>query len=387
MYSLRVSARDSCKRERQWRIVWVASYASYGDGSLCDRAATKQHEGSTVTTPQSQPNQPNDELNLTTSDARIQELLERMHEVADLGAIGALLGWDQNTALPDGAGEMRGAQMASFQGIVHERMTAARIGELLGELESVVAQAPYTDSDRGLVRQTRREYDQATKLPGGLVQEIARVGAAAFEAWRRARANDDFALFAPWLGKTITLQREVADRLGAQGQATRYDALLDLYEPGMTGERLDALFGPVREVSVATLQRIQQSGHTIDASCLEGNFPAESQVALSRELLTGMGYDFTRGAIAVSPHPFTTSFGSPFDVRVTVRLIRATSRRRLWRRFTRAATPSMSRGAMRDWRALRWRAGRRSARTSRSRVCGKTPSGALRRSGRASMTR
>jgi carboxypeptidase Taq len=273
----------------------------------------------TVTTPQTQPNQPNDELNLTTSDARIQELLERMNEVADLGAIGALLGWDQNTALPDGAGEIRGAQMASFQGIVHERMTATRIGELLGELESVVAKAPYTDIDRGLVRQTRREYDQATKLPGGLVQEIARVGAAAFEAWRRARANDDFAVFAPWLGKTITLQREVADRLGAQGQATRYDALLDLYEPGMTSERLDALFGPVREVSVATLQRIQQSGHTIDASCLEGDFPAESQVALSRELLTGMGYDFTRGAIAVSPHPFTTSFGSPFDVRVTVR--------------------------------------------------------------------
>ena len=90
-----------------------------------------------MTTPQSQPNQPNqpnDGLNLTTSDERIQELLERMHEVADLSAIGALLGWDQNTALPDGAGEIRGAQMASFQGIIHERMTAARIGELLGEL-------------------------------------------------------------------------------------------------------------------------------------------------------------------------------------------------------------------------------------------------------------
>ena len=142
-----------------------------------------------MTTPQSQPNQPNDELNLTTSDARIQELLEHMHEVADLGAIGALLGWDQNTALPDGAGEVRGAQMASFEGIVHERMTAARIGELLGELEMVVAQAPYSDADRGLVRQTRREYDQATKLPGGLVQEIARVGAAAFKAWRFAPAQ------------------------------------------------------------------------------------------------------------------------------------------------------------------------------------------------------
>ncbi|HEX6544045.1 MAG TPA: carboxypeptidase M32, partial [Ktedonobacterales bacterium] len=269
-----------------------------------------------MTTPQSQPN---GELTFTTSDARIQDLLERMREVADLGAIGALLSWDQNTELPEGAGEVRGAQMATFQGILHERMIATRIGELLGELESVVANAPYTDADRGLVRQTRREYDHATKLPTGLVQEIARTESAAFEAWRRARANNDFALFAPWLGKTITLQREVADRLSAPGQVSRYDALLDLYEPGMTSERLDALFGPVREVCVEMLRRIQQSGHTIDASCLEGDFPADSQVALARELLTGIGYDFTRGAIAVSPHPFTSSFGTPYDVRVTVR--------------------------------------------------------------------
>jgi carboxypeptidase Taq len=269
-----------------------------------------------VTTPHSQPN---DELNLTTSDARIQELLERMNEIADLGAMNALLAWDQNTALPNGAGEVRGAQMATLQGVLHERQTAARIGELLGELEPVVAKAPYTDADRGLVRETRRGYDQATKLPAGLVQELARVGAASFEAWRHAREHNDFAQFAPWLGKTITLQREVADRLRTPGQASRYDALLDLYEPGMMTERLDALFGPIREVSVATLQRIQQSGHTIDASCLEGDFPADSQVALARELLMGMGYDFNNGGIAISPHPFTTSFGSPFDVRVTVR--------------------------------------------------------------------
>ena len=270
-----------------------------------------------MTTPQPQPND-NDQLNLTTSDARIQELLERMQAIADLGAIGALVSWDQNTALPDGAGEVRGAQQATFQGVIHERMTAPRIGELLGELEPVVANAPYTDADRGLVRETRREYDQATKLPAGLVEEMARVASSSFEAWRRARANNDFALFAPWLGKTITLQREVADRLSAPGQSTRYDALLDLYEPGMTSERLDALFGPVRAVSVEVLQRIQRSGHTIDASCLEGDFPSDAQVALAREVLTGMGYDFTRGGIAVSPHPFTTSFGTPFDVRLTV---------------------------------------------------------------------
>jgi carboxypeptidase Taq len=145
---------------------------------------------------------------------------------------------------------------------------------------------------------------------------MARVSAGSFEAWRRARENNDFAAFAPWLSRTIALQREVADRYGYR--ETRYDALLDLYEPGLTVSKVDRLFLSVREVSKTMLQRIQQSGHTVDASVLEGAFPAEKQMALSEKILRGIGYDFTYGGLARSPHPFTTSFGAPFDVRLTV---------------------------------------------------------------------
>ncbi|HEV8194721.1 MAG TPA: hypothetical protein VGP82_24980, partial [Ktedonobacterales bacterium] len=253
----------------------------------------------------------------TRSDARIGELLELSNEIEDLSALTALASWDQNTALPDGAGEIRGAQLATIEGTLHERWTARRLGELLGELEEPVQAPDFTDADRGLLRQMRRRHDRATKLPRGLVQEMARVGAASFEAWRRARQTSDFATFAPWLSQVITLQREVADRLGYK--ETRYDALLDEYEPGMTASQIDALFAPVRQVSAALVRRIQTSGHTIDASCLNGEFTPDSQIALSERMLRHVGYDFERGQIAVSPHPFTTSFGSPFDVRLTVR--------------------------------------------------------------------
>ena len=78
----------------------------------------------------------------------------------------------------------------------------------------------------------------------------------------------------------VTLQREVADRYGFK--ESRYDALLDIYEPGLTTSRVDTLFKRVREVSVAVLQRIQKSGHTVDTSCLSGDFPIDQQVALCR---------------------------------------------------------------------------------------------------------
>jgi carboxypeptidase Taq len=252
----------------------------------------------------------------TNGDAGITELLEYMHEIEDLKALGSLAEWDQNTAMPEGAGEVRGYQSATLQGVIHERWTNQRLGTLLNKLNAVINRSDYKDADRGLVREAQRNYDRATKLPRKLVEEMARVQASSFEAWRRAREHNDFASFAPWLSRTVALQREVADHIGYA--ETRYDALLDLFEPGMTASTLDKLFSPVREVSTTLLRRIEASGVLVDDSCLKGEFSEVKQVALSDDLLHRMGYDFSHGGIAVSPHPFTTSFGSPFDVRLTV---------------------------------------------------------------------
>jgi carboxypeptidase Taq len=251
-----------------------------------------------------------------TNDARIAELIGLAQQIEDVKALSALAEWDQNTEMPEGAGEVRGNQMATIQGVLHEFRTNPRLATLLDELDTRIEQAEYTDADRGLVREMRRMYDQATKLPRTLVEEMARVGAGSFEAWRRARERNDFASFAPWLKRTVALQREVADRFGYA--ETRYDALLDLYEPGMTVSKLDKLFEPVREVSTTLLRRIDFSGNSVDDSCLQGDFDTDKQLELARKILESMSYDFSRGVLAVSPHPFTTGLSSPFDVRVTV---------------------------------------------------------------------
>ncbi len=253
----------------------------------------------------------------TRSDTRISELLDRMRDTYALNAFSGLAGWDQNTLMPGGAAEVRGIQSAVMQGILHDKWCDPQLEKLLNTLAAIVQQASYTDADRGLVRQALRHHTRSTKLPRTLVEEMARTEAASFESWRKARANNDFASFAPFLSRTIALQRELADHMGYT--ETRYDALLDDYEPGLTASKVAVLFAPVRSVSKAVLQRIEASGTKVDFSCLQGYFPADKQVELSREILKGMGYDFNRGAIAQSPHPFTAEIGSPFDVRVTIR--------------------------------------------------------------------
>jgi carboxypeptidase Taq len=252
----------------------------------------------------------------STDNKHIGDLLTWTHQIADLSAIFNLLSWDQNTIMPEGAAEGRGEQLATLQGLIHDRWASQDLGDILSVLAAPNVSASFTDADRALVREATRERAHATKLPRGLVEEMARNEANSFEAWRKARANNDFALFAPWLAKTITFQREVADRLGFK--KSRYDALLDLYEPGLTTERVNTLFAPVRDVSVSLRERIEASGRTIDDACITGKFPDDEQLRLAHDLLTRMGYDFTRGQLAVSPHPFTTDFGSPNDVRLTI---------------------------------------------------------------------
>ncbi|HLZ56572.1 MAG TPA: carboxypeptidase M32 [Ktedonosporobacter sp.] len=256
-------------------------------------------------------------INFTQSDQRISDLLDALHEVTDLEAMRALLDWDQQTGMPHGAGEVRSHQAATLQGLIHERWTSPRLGDLLTTLEEVIDQPSFSNADRGLVRQARRTYDQSTKLPRQLVEEMTRAGVISHEAWVRARANNDFASFAPHLERTVAFQREVADRFGYQEY--RYDALLDIYEPALTTREVERLFAPVRDASSSLLQRIQASGTKIDASFLQGHFPHEQQKALAEKLLKNIGYDFSRGQIAISAHPFTNSFGSPQDVRLTVR--------------------------------------------------------------------
>lgn len=253
----------------------------------------------------------------TRGNERIGKLLRLLQEITDLEALQALADWDQQTGMPEGASEVRSHQAATLQGLIHERWTAPHLGELLSELQETVQQASFTDADRGLVRHARRLYDRATKLPRQLVEELQRARVINHDVWVRARAQNDFTSFSPCLEHMVNLQREVADRYGYQ--ENRYDALLDVYEPELTARRVEQFFVPVREASTSLLQRIQASGKKIETSFLQGNFSEAQQKALAEKLLKCIGYNFSRGQMAISAHPFTTSLGAPQDVRLTVR--------------------------------------------------------------------
>ncbi len=250
----------------------------------------------------------------------MNEIIALEAHLADIRALAeaaAVLGWDQQTYMPPGGADSRAAQMAALSTVIHEKMTGPETARRLDAAEAA-ARGDGPDSDAAaLVRVVRRDFDQAAKLPGNLVAEMARVTALAHAHWADARAASDWVRFAPWLEQILDLTRQAADHLGHGGE--RYDALLDQYEPGTTTAEVRALFEAIKPDTVALVQKIAAQGpDAVDASPLSRFYDEDKQKAFGETVIKALGYDFNRGRQDRALHPFCTSFGSG-DVRITTR--------------------------------------------------------------------
>jgi carboxypeptidase Taq len=237
----------------------------------------------------------------------LADLLAFQRETEALAQVMGRLGWDQETMMPRGASLQRGEEMAALEGVLHARRTDPRIGDWLA------AATPQTEGEAAQIRLISHSYSRACRVPGDLAAEIARVTSVAQGKWAAARRAEDLAGFLPVLGQVIALRRAEAGALADGGDA--YDALLDGYEPGMTGAQIAALFDRMRPRIVDLRAALRDAP---PAPVLTGHFPRAAQLALAQEVAGVFGYDFTRGRIDEAVHPFSS--GSFNDVRITTRI-------------------------------------------------------------------
>lgn len=255
---------------------------------------------------------------MTGAQKSYDALVTRLKELALLGSVSALLGWDERTQLPPKGAEFRAEQSSLLARLRHERLTSPEIGQWLAAVEgSELVMDPGGDAAVN-VRETRRSYDRATKLPTSLVEEMTRTEVLAQHAWVDARKKSDYAAFEPWLKKTLDLKRQQADCYGYPAGGTRYDALLEDFEPGETGANLTRVFAELRGALVPLVGAIVGSGRKAPVEILERKYPAAQQEKLAREAAAAVGFDFEGGRLDVSVHPFSTGI-APGDTRITTR--------------------------------------------------------------------
>ncbi|MEZ6125298.1 MAG: carboxypeptidase M32 [Planctomycetaceae bacterium] len=247
-----------------------------------------------------------------------QQLLVRVRRAATLASCGAVLGWDRETYMPVGGNEHRANQLSLLAGLTHEWATDPAIGELLDHLsDSELTDADDSDSAAN-IREIRRTFERSRRLPQRLVEEISRVTALAQHHWAESRTQKDFRKFAPWLNQIISLKREEAAAAGFADDGEPYDALLAEYEPGASSREVAAVFHALRNELVPLLDAIRGSSVRPETSILRRSFPVDRQSEFCRQAAAAIGFDFSRGRLDVTTHPFCSGFG-PGDCRLTTR--------------------------------------------------------------------
>jgi carboxypeptidase Taq len=246
----------------------------------------------------------------------LEELKSRLKEINDLRRVNELLSWDQSTYMPPGGAPARARQLASLGRIAQEKFIDPHIGRLLDQLQPYTEEIPYDSDDASLVRAARREYERMSKVPADFMGEFYSHISECYQAWTQARPQNDFARMAPLLERTLDLSRQLANYF--PGYEHVADPLIDFEDYGMRVSTLRELFAKLRLHLVPLVKAITDRD-PIDDSCLRGYFPEVEQLAFYREMIARLGYDFERGRLDKTHHPFEVSF-SIGDARITTRL-------------------------------------------------------------------
>lgn len=246
----------------------------------------------------------------------LEQLKARLSDVFYIGSATALVGWEQQTYMPEGGSETHAGQMGILTRLEHEMFTSEETGRLLEAAEAELNGADYDHPDTSLIRVTKHDYALRTRVPAKLVEAMSYHNAIAHNVWAKARQDNDFKAFVPTLRKTFELATQLAEALGYTDHI--YDALLDQFEPGAKTAEVAAMFSALKADLVPVVAAIQERRDRVSDAILHRPFDPAKQSQFTEMVARDFGFDFNHGRQDKAVHPFCQSL-SPEDVRITTR--------------------------------------------------------------------
>lgn len=249
-------------------------------------------------------------------EQKFAELRERLLEINNLDMANSLLNWDQSTYMPEGGGAGRARQSATLARLSQEMSTDPALGKLLDDLLPFEESHPYDSFEASLIRVARRDFERATRIPPKLMAEFYAHSSEGYMVWAQARPANDFKKVQPYLEKTLDYSRRLADLFPGYDHIA--DPLIDFADYGMKAASVRKVFAALREQLVPLANAITAQPPA-DDSPIRQEFPADQQMAFGRAVVERLGYDFKRGRIDLTHHPFMTKFALG-DIRITTRV-------------------------------------------------------------------
>ncbi len=245
-----------------------------------------------------------------------EQLVKTLKELSYITSTLAILEWDEQVYMPVQGAKVRGETKAYLAGMLHQKFTSNDFAKQLKAVKALAESGKLNDKQLAIYKEIDRQYQRQKKLPLEYVQEISKVTSEAHHKWAEARQKSDYKIFLPYLKKIVELKKQEANYVGYEGSP--YDALLDAYEPGLTAAQLDQIFAPIKDFLIPFIKKIKQSKNKFNSRTIISKYPIDQQAAFLKILSEKMGFDYQKGRLDTSAHPFSTSF-HPEDVRITTR--------------------------------------------------------------------
>lgn len=221
--------------------------------------------------------------------------------------------WDMRTGAPRKGLEQRAEVIGTLSAELFALQTNDELGKILSELQN----EKLDFVTQRLYEEVKKEYDESKKIPAEEFKAYTILKAKSEAAWEDAKGKSDFQIFLPYLKEVIDYQKRFVQYWGIKN-GSAYNTLLDKYEPNMTTDMLDELFGELKATIVPLVKAIGDSKNKPDTSLLFKPFPKSGQHAASLELLKQLGYDFEAGRLDETVHPFMIGLNSG-DIRITTK--------------------------------------------------------------------
>lgn len=241
-----------------------------------------------------------------------EALMKHVEQMEALGTAMTLFGWDAETIAPRDSMELTSKMVGCLSSQYFDACVNDEVRALLQELKTA---QDLDENQAAVVRIMNKDLEEMEKIPPQEYREYSELRASSTVVWARAKQNNDFEAFVPVLKQIIDYSKRFAGYRRTEGQSL-YDAMLDNYEETFTSEVLDPFFAALKENIVPLLKKVTAKNDTIDKSPLQQSFDVETQKKFNRWLAEYVGFDFNRGVMAESEHPFTTNLHN-HDVRIT----------------------------------------------------------------------
>ena len=223
----------------------------------------------------------------------------------------SILYWDQEVCMPLGSAQERGKQLALISRIIHDKITSQEAQELCRNAESETL----TEWQKSNLYIIQKQIKLQTTLPGELIEDLSNSTTECLLAWRRARQENNFSIVSNELKKVLLLQKSIATIKSSVLECTPYEALMDENEPGLKTNDLDEIFETVKKASISIMDKY--SNDKSIAESFSATYDIEKQKILNSLILKQLGFNYSKGRIDTSTHPFCG--GSAEDIRITTR--------------------------------------------------------------------